>query len=214
MHQQPVVTSIPVTTYPWRALMPMVAEHLLAAIDMVPLAFAIFQQDQFEKRVDCDVHFYPVPGAARVISDFQRTEYLRRAQTAMTLGDQVKRELMVDMAAMAILRGIVRGATNGSITADNPLAKLDLTTAKAIAKLAVDGALSYAAGNPLGHATERPVQIGTRSGVGIPAKESRTMSAVMEDEAPPAPAPEKPADDQKPVEGTSQPDADDDGTKE
>src|SRR5688500_8797857 len=81
------------------------AEQMMASLDLMPLAYAIFSHDQFEKRLDRELQFYPVAGA-KVITPEQRGEILDRAMVAHSLGDPAKRAQMNDAAAMAILRGV------------------------------------------------------------------------------------------------------------
>lgn len=128
------------------------ADQLMGTLEIMPLAFAIFRQEQFEKRIDRALEFYPVPGKW-VIEPEERTKIIDRAFIAMNLGDPAKRDAMLNAGAMAILRVILRKINAGEIDKASPLAKLDLSTARLLATLAVDAALDSLAGNPMRPAT-------------------------------------------------------------
>jgi hypothetical protein len=199
--ERTVMATAAVAQFPPRLPVSDLAQQLMASIDIMPLAFALFQQDQFERRIDRELQFYPAAGV-KVITPEQRNALVDRAVIAMTLGEADKRALMDDMAAMAILRGVMRGVANGTIEKDSPLARFDLTTAKAVSKLAVQGALAYAARHPLGYATRSAaIPIGATVGAGIanhnqesvmPEDQEQTGSAAPPEET--KPEEQKPSD--------------------
>lgn len=175
-----------------RALFESAQQHLIGARDIMPLAFAVFQQDQFEKRIDPDLVFYPGGGRYEITPE-QRIAILDRAAVAMTLGDPLKRDLMVDYGALAILRGGMRGLADGTIPNTSPLARLDLTTARVIAEFAITAALAFAAGHPADVAKQLGGNHATAN------REDNNM-AENDDPTTDAPVEEQKTDEPKPVD--------------
>jgi hypothetical protein len=115
-----------------------IVQQLRASHAACCLAPAIFEADQQLHRIPADLLF-----------DELRAELadriLDRAGIAVNLGDPVKRDVTNERAAVAILRHVAAGVASGALDQDSPLARLDLATVRAIAKVAVAGALDYLA---------------------------------------------------------------------
>lgn len=108
----------------------------LAARDM---AVAVHEADRFVGRAPVDVPIEQLKPA-------YTAKLTERASVALQLGDEVKRSVADEKAARAILRGITAGLQTGVIEAGSPLALIDITLARQLAKLALIGGLDYLAG--------------------------------------------------------------------
>lgn len=118
-----------------------IARQLLLSLAARDVSTALHEADRFVGQASIDV----VVGSLTP----QQLEGLRdRSSVAISLGDQVKRDVAGEKAALAILRGVDRGIRDGSILEHSQLAKLDLSTARFLAKLALSGGLDYLAGRP------------------------------------------------------------------
>lgn len=201
------VTGLPLDTTP-------LLRQLVDSRDVHKLAFAIFRQDQ-ERGVYGKHLLYADLGDDRPsISSEQRAQLRDRACIAMLLGDADQKPLMVEAGALEMLGAILRAIRTKQIGADHPLARLDLTTARAVAELAISGALNYGSGYPL--RPPRPLNLapipapaprsehvapdettGTRD---LPAEETKPADTSAGDQK--DPGDETPANDEKQEEVT------------
>lgn len=113
--------------------------QMLLSLAARDVAMSLHESDRFVGQAAIDV---PFEQAAPEYVD----KLTGRAAVALSLGDRLKRDVADEFAALAVLRGVDRGIRNGSIPASSPLARIDLTTARQLAKLALAGGLDFLAG--------------------------------------------------------------------
>lgn len=116
-----------------------ITRQLQASLQAQQVAPAIYAADQRLLRAPGDVRFDEL---RHEIAD----RYLDRAGIAVNLGDQTKRDVANEHAALAMQRGIEAGLKSGLIPKDSPLACVDLASLRVVAKLALAGGLDYLSG--------------------------------------------------------------------
>lgn len=116
---------------------------LLASLAVRDIALAVHEADRFVDQADAGVPFESLPPAAV-------DQVIDRSAIAMHLGDPVKRAVTDERAALTILRGINAGIRTGVIPDTSPLCRIDISSARQLAKLAMHGGLEYLAGRSKG----------------------------------------------------------------
>lgn len=144
--QSPIKAPAPLLQFPSKAASgepPMVARSLqrdlLASIAAGELATILHDADRALGRPTADVDFDDLPAAA---ADKVRD----RAAIAIGLGDVIKRRVVDEKAALALLLKVGACVRDGSIPRDSPLAAIDMSAARVLAKFAVSAALDALAG--------------------------------------------------------------------
>jgi hypothetical protein len=113
----------------------------LAARDLAP---AVYAADQALLRASGDVAFDELKPE---LADL----FVSRAALAINGGDRRSCGVANEKAALAILRGVEAGIRSGAIAGSSPLVGLDITSARVVAKLAMEGGLAHLCGHPQGH---------------------------------------------------------------